>query len=83
MTGATWSPDQLMLAYQLKTVINGVDSSGLYLYDVLAGKSIQIAVNIESAKIRWSPSGKKLPLQNWMKETISIIYLKANTAETD
>ena len=60
VTGASWSPNQLMIAYQLKSIINGVDSSGLYLYDVLTDKSVQIAENVGNAKIRWSPSGKKI-----------------------
>lgn len=85
VTGASWSPDQLMIAYQLGTVINGVDSSILYLYDVLTGKSMQIAVNIGNAKIRWSPSGKKIAVAELDERNYnsSIIYLKANTAETD
>lgn len=85
VTGASWSPDQLMIAYQLKTVINGVDSSGLYLYDVLTGKSMQIAVNIGNAKISWSPSGEKIAVAELdeRKYNSSIIYLKGNTAETD
>ncbi len=85
VTGASWSPNQLMIAYQLKTVINGVDSSGLYLYDVLTGKSMQIAVNIESVKIRWSPLGEKIAIAELDERNYnsSIIYLKVNTAETD
>jgi TolB protein len=85
VNGASWSPQQLMIAYQLKTVINGVESSGLYLYDVLTGKSMQIAVNIGNAKIRWSPSGEKIAVAELDESNYnsSIIYLKANTAETD
>lgn len=85
VTGASWSPDQLMIAYQLKTVINGVESSSLYLYDVLTGKSIQIAVNIGNAKIRWSPSGTKIAVAELDERNYNsnIIYLKGNTAETD
>lgn len=80
MTGASWSPDQLMIAYQLKTVINGVESNGLFLYDVLTGKSMQIAVNTGSAEIRWSPSGKKIAVAELDERNYnsSIIYLKAN-----
>jgi TolB protein len=60
VTGASWSPNQQMIAYQLDSVINGVDSSGLYLYDVSTGESIQIAQNVGYAEIRWSPSSKKI-----------------------
>ena len=78
VTGASWSPNQLMIAYQLKSVINGVDSSGLYLYDVLTDKSVQIAANVGNAKIRWSPSGKKIAVTELDERTYnsSIIYLK-------
>jgi TolB protein len=78
VTEASWSPDQMMIAYQLKSVINGVDSSGLYLYDVLTDKSIQIAVNIGASKIRWSPSGKKIAVTELDERNYnsSIIYLK-------
>lgn len=77
VTGASWSPDQQMIAYQLSSVINGVESSGLYLYDVLSGKSIQIAVNIGVANIRWSPSGKKIAVSEMGEKRYnsSIIYL--------
>jgi TolB protein len=78
VTGASWSPDQRMVAYRLKSVINGAASSGLYLYNVLTGKSIQIAVNIGDGKITWSPSGKQIAVteldgRNYIS---SIIYLK-------
>ncbi|NLD47580.1 MAG: hypothetical protein GX660_10340 [Clostridiaceae bacterium] len=78
ITGVSWSPDQQMIAYHLKSVINGMTSSGLYLYDALTGKPIQIAVNIENAKIKWSPSGKQIAVAelDGYNYRSSIIYLK-------
>ena len=78
VTGASWSPNQLMIAYQLKSVINGVESSGIYLYDVLTDKSVQIAANVGNASIRWSPSGKKIAVTELDERNYnsSIIYLK-------
>lgn len=77
VSGASWSPDQRMITYQLSTVINGAESSGLYLYDVLSGKSIQIAVNIGVANICWSPSSKKIAVSEMGEKNYnsSIIYL--------
>lgn len=78
ITGVSWSPDQMMIAYQLRTVSNGVESSGLYIYDVLAGSSTQIAVNISSARLSWSPSGDKIALTQYHEEgynSSSIFYL--------
>lgn len=78
VTGASWSPNQLMIAYQLKSVINGVENSGLYLYDVLTDKSVQVAANVGNANIRWSPSGKKIAVTELDERNYSssIIYLK-------
>ena len=78
VTGASWSPNQLMVAYQLKSVINGVESSGIYLYDVLTDKSVQVASNVGNASIRWSPSGKKIAVTELDESNYnsSIIYLK-------
>jgi TolB protein len=78
VTGASWSPNQQMIAYQLETVDNGEDSSGLYLYDVTAGKSVQIIGNVENASISWSPSGKKISVTEMDERNYnsSIIYIK-------
>lgn len=78
ITGETWSPDQSMIAYRLKSVINGATSSGLYVYNVSTGKSIQIAVNIGDAGIVWSPSGKQIAVTQLdeINYNSSIIYLK-------
>lgn len=76
--GEAWSPDQSMIAYRLKSVINGSASSGLYVYNVLTGKSIQIAVNIGGAGITWSPSGKQIAVTELDGRVYnsSIIYFK-------
>ena len=78
VTGPTWSPNQQMIAYQLESVINGVNSGGLYLYDVSTGESIQIAENIGYAKISWSPSGKRISVTELDESNYnsSIIYIK-------
>jgi len=78
VTGASWSPNQQMIAYQLKSSINGVDTSGIYLYDVLTDKTVQIMENVGAAKIRWSPSNKKIAITelNERNYNSSIIYLK-------
>lgn len=77
ITGATWSPDQMMIAYQLRKVIDGVDSSGFYIYDVLKGNSTQIAVNTTVSGISWSPSGNKIAVTEFTESNLnsSIIYL--------
>lgn len=78
ITGVSWSPDQGRVAFQLSTVVDGVDNSGLYVYDLVTDKSIQIAENSGAAKIRWSPSGKKIAVTelNERAYNSSIIYLK-------
>lgn len=78
VTGASWSPNQQLIAYQLESVINGVNSNGLYLYDVSSAKSLQIAENIGYANIRWSPSSEKFAVTELGESNYnsSIIYLK-------
>lgn len=77
ITGVSWSPDQMMIAYQLRTVIDGVDSSGFYIYDVLTSNSTQIAVNTTVSGISWSPSGNKIAVTEYIEQNYnsSIIYL--------
>lgn len=60
VTGASWSPNQQMIVYQSSSVINGEENSGLYLYEVSSGESIQIVQDIGNVKTKWSPSGKKI-----------------------
>jgi len=78
VTGASWSPDQSKIAYSLKLVSNGSTSTGIYVYDMVTGKSTQIAVNVVNAGTSWSPSGKKIVLTEALSEKYnsSIIHLK-------
>jgi TolB protein len=78
VTGVSWSPDQRMIAYRLESVANGTVSSGLYLFDVLAGESVQIAVDTGYAETSWSPSGKKIAVAEPVGKgyNSSIIHLK-------
>ncbi len=78
VTGTAWSPDQQRIAYQFKAVYNGVESNGLYIYDVLTGKSIHMGENIKNVNISWSPSGQKLAVAEYGDSgySSSIIYLK-------
>lgn len=78
VTGASWSPNQQMIAYQLKSSINDVDTSGIYLYDVLTDKTVQIMENVGAAKLRWSSSNEKIAITelNERDYNSSIIYLK-------
>lgn len=86
ITGASWSPNQMMIAYQLRTIVNGVDSMDLYIYDVLAGESTRIAVNYSASEIVWSPSGDKIAVSQYSEAghiKPSIIYLnEENTNQT-
>lgn len=63
--GVSWSPDQRLIAYSLKAAVNGSPAKGLYVYDLLTGKTTQIAVDVENAQTSWSPSGQKLAYTVW------------------
>nr|WP_106781341.1 PD40 domain-containing protein [Lysinibacillus timonensis] len=78
ITGDSWSPNQQRIAYQLKSVINGEDSSGLYVYDVLTGESTQLAADVRNAHIIWSPSGDKIAVTelDGLTYNSSVIYLR-------
>jgi TolB protein len=79
ISGISWSPDQMLIAYQLRTVENGVDIRSLYVYDVLAEVSKKIEVNFSSAETVWSPSGDKLAVSQFSDASYinpSIIYFK-------
>ena len=78
LTGASWSPNQQMIAFHIKSAVDGIEDSGIYLYDIPSGKSQPIAVNIDKAKISWSPSGKKITFAEFNEShyNSSIIYLK-------
>lgn len=74
--GGSWSPDQRMIAYNLKGEENNSAVNGLYVYDILTDKSTRIAVDIQNSVTCWSPSGKKLVYAEWngKKYDSSIVY---------
>ncbi len=77
--GVSWSPDQRFIAYCRKGDGDGAAVGGLYLYDMLTGKSTQIAVNISNAVTCWSPSGKELAFSEWdgkqyNSSIVSLVY---------
>lgn len=76
--GVSWSPDQRMIAYSQKADVNGITVKGLYLYDMLTGKSTQLAVDIENAETSWNPSGKALVYTEWNGDQYNsnIVHLK-------
>lgn len=76
--GVSWSQDQRMVAYSLKTVVNGTSVSGLYVYDMLTGVDTQIVVDVENPTTCWSPSGKELAYSEWngIQYNSSIVHLK-------
>ncbi|MDR7855175.1 hypothetical protein [Tissierella sp.] len=76
--GVSWSPDQGMIAYNLKGNTNNTIVNGLNVYDMLTDESTQIAVDIQNAITSWSPSGEKLVYAEWDGEQYnsSIVYLK-------
>lgn len=76
--GVSWSPDQRMIAYSMKGDGSGTADSGLYLYDMLTGKSTRIAVDILNAATCWSPSGEELVYTQWdgKQYNSSIVYLE-------
>lgn len=65
ISGVSWSPDQRMIAYVMKSNGNGGGGKGLYVHDLLTGKTTQIAVQIDNATTLWSPSGNKLAFAEW------------------
>jgi TolB protein len=60
INGISWSEDQRMIAYTLKTDEKNTTGNGLYVYDTLTNESTQIAVGKEIISTRWSPTGEKL-----------------------
>jgi TolB protein len=75
--GISWSPDQQLIAYSMKAVVNGATVKGLYVYDMLTGKENQIVVDVESPATSWSPSGRELAYMEWngVQYDSSIVYL--------
>ena len=78
LDGVSWSPDQRMIAYNLKADVSSRSVNGLYIYDMLTGESTQIAVDIQYLSTSWSPSSEKLVYTEWngTKYKSSIVYLK-------
>lgn len=78
INGVSWSPDQRMIAYNLKADKNSSTISNLYVYDTLTGESIQIAVTNEYLSTSWSPSGDKLAYTEGDETgyNSSIVYLE-------
>ncbi|BBH21722.1 hypothetical protein Back11_30670 [Paenibacillus baekrokdamisoli] len=58
--GTSWSPDGTKLAYSESSETGGV--KGVFVADVVSGKSTQIAVDVQSIAdpLVWSPSGHKI-----------------------
>lgn len=78
VSGVSWSPDQRMIAYNLKEDVNNTSVRSLYVYDVLTGASSQIAVDVFNLTTSWSPSGEMLACTEFVGTHVnsSIIYLK-------
>lgn len=76
--GISWSPDQRMIAYQLQEIVDGAIASGLYVYDVVTGQSMQLLAGVKWGLTSWSPSGKKLAVLDGSSGSANsmIIYLK-------
>jgi TolB protein len=76
--GVSWSPDQRMIAYNEKGDANGITVKGIYVYDMLTGKSTQLAADVENAVTSWSPSGKALAYTEWngSQSNSKIVHLK-------
>ena len=80
MSGISWSPDQRMIAYNVKGDVNGTTVKGLYLFDLLTSKSVQIAINSGDLVTNWSPLGDKIAYVEWNgnQYNSNIVYLKTN-----
>ncbi|HBR01838.1 MAG TPA: hypothetical protein DD738_04435 [Ruminiclostridium sp.] len=76
--GISWSPDQRMIAYNIKGDGSSTGVSILYIYDMLTGKSTQIAVDVGTVITCWSPSGEELVYSRWDGKQYhsSIVYLE-------
>ena len=83
ISGISWSPDQRLIAYNLKEIGSNAAVRSLYVYDMLTGESSQIAVDVHNLSTSWSPSGEKLACteKNGTAIDSSIIYLKIKSNE--
>lgn len=61
----SWSADQRMIAYNQKADANGTTTKGLYVFDMLSGKSTQLAIDVDIATTTWSPSDEALVYTQW------------------
>lgn len=76
LSALSWSPDQRMIAYNLKEDVNNTSLRSLYIYDILTGESSQIAVDVHNLSTSWSPSGEKMACTEFgARVNSSIIYL--------
>lgn len=82
--GVSWSPDQRMVAYCMKEDGSGTAAGGLYVYDMLTGKSTLIAADIWAVATCWSPSGQELAYTQWngKRYDSSIVYLEYSIQKT-
>ncbi|MTI56629.1 TolB family protein [Geosporobacter ferrireducens] len=78
ISGVSWSGDQRLIAYNMKTDMNGNTVNGLYIYDTLKGEATQVAVGVQYLSTSWSPSSEALAYAEWdgSKYDSSIIYLE-------
>lgn len=58
--GASWSPNEQLIAYRMRSSKEGSEGNSLYIYDVKNNESIIIVDDILDAITSWSPSGQKL-----------------------
>ena len=76
----SWSPDQRLIAYNLKTTIDNKDINNFYIYDMLNDEYIELEGNIQGAATTsaWSPLGDKMVYveTNGEKYDSSVVYLK-------
>lgn len=79
ISSVSWSSDQRMIAYTIKSDETNATVNGLYVYDMLSTKATQIAVDIENAFTSWSPMGDKLMFSQWKGEEYesSIVFLNS------
>lgn len=80
INGVSWSPDQRMIAYNLKADSNNSLVNSLNIYDSLTGESTQIAVDLTNIDTHWNPTGDKLVYieMDGMKYNSSIVSLKSS-----
>lgn len=78
--GISWSEDQRMIAYNVKSTGTNATVNGLYVYDMLIAKANQIVVDFQNASTNWSPLGDKLVYTQWKDDGYqsSIVYLKSS-----